>query len=129
MVIAEACFRLEFQDLLSEYGSRFARMPISQNRDMGHPATQDTGVVSLTSFAVLVLEIDPEEEVDHASGVGRRGEAEEGVLDGGVLRAKEDGLEVGFVEGVVEVGLEANGCFVSEYAEAWARAALRSVSR
>jgi hypothetical protein len=51
-------------------------------------------VVSLRSFAVLVLEIDPEEEVDHASGVGRRGEAEEGVLDGGVLRAKEDGLEV-----------------------------------
>jgi hypothetical protein len=67
-------------------------------------------VVSLRSFAVLVLEIDPEEEVDHASGVGRRGEAEEGVLDSGVLRAKEDGLEVsrrlGFVRRRVKFAMQ-----------------------
>jgi hypothetical protein len=32
------CFRVKLRDLLSEYDSRFARMPTSQNRDMGHPA-------------------------------------------------------------------------------------------
>jgi hypothetical protein len=38
-VIAEMCFRVKLRDLLSEYGSRFARMPTSQNRDMGHPGS------------------------------------------------------------------------------------------
>ncbi len=72
-------------------------------------------MASLKFFAVrLVLEIDSEEEVDHASGVSRRREAEEGVFDGCVLCAEEDGGEVCFVEGVVEVCLEANGRFVTE---------------
>jgi hypothetical protein len=52
----------------------------------GEFSTRDSDVASLKFFAVrLVLEIDSEEEVDHASRVSRRREAEEGVLHGCVL--------------------------------------------
>ena len=58
--------------------------------------------------ASLVLEIDSDEEVDYASGVGCRREAEKRVLHRCILCAEENGGEVCFVEGVVEVCLEAN---------------------
>jgi len=51
--------------------------------------------------ASLVLEIDSDEEVDYASGVGCRREAEKRVLHRCILCAEENGGEVCFVEGVV----------------------------
>jgi hypothetical protein len=77
-------------------------------------------------FVRWVLEMDSEEEVDHLSSVGCEWEAEECVLHGCVICAELDGSQVGFVEGVVEVGLEANRGFLAEDVEGLDAGALRS---
>jgi hypothetical protein len=46
----------------------------------------------------LVSEIDSEEEVDYASGVGCRRESEESVLHGCVICAEEDGVRLALLK-------------------------------